>query len=251
MPPNQPLGIPGFGRAATRRDCWSSSSSLNTSGSGRRVTGQGSRAAPRGRAPAKGVVAGLVRLTDHPMQLTTDAARPAGRIAADAGIDAARLAALRRKADIVRARQAAGHEVLLVGDGGNDAPALGCRRCRDRADQASTSHLTPCRRRHRPRRPHHRPRGHRLVSPSQTCRHRKPTDRREVHHGADSLRPRPEIAPAAGRPRPGRLHGDCRPQWAAAPTTRSVASAWQPMRSEHHAGDSYAAAIARRNTSYG
>jgi heavy metal translocating P-type ATPase len=82
--------------------------------------------ADRLRPAAHGAVAALAHVTGSPtLLLTGDAARPARRIAADAGIDAVYAGLLpAEKADIVRARQAAGHKVLLIGDGVNDAPAL-------------------------------------------------------------------------------------------------------------------------------
>jgi len=78
------------------------------------------------RAQAAGTVAALRALTGHePVLLTGDAAGAARAIAAEAGITHVRAGLLPGdKADHVRAERAAGHRVLLVGDGVNDAPAL-------------------------------------------------------------------------------------------------------------------------------
>jgi cation-transporting P-type ATPase D len=61
--------------------------------------------------------------------LTGDNARAAARVAAATGIGDVRAGLLpEQKVDAVRALQAAGHRVLLVGDGINDAPAMAAAR---------------------------------------------------------------------------------------------------------------------------
>lgn len=79
---------------------------------------------PRPAAPA--VVTALAALTGRtPVLLTGDDHRAASRLAAQVGIDDVRARLLpEEKVDEVRALERAGHRVLVVGDGVNDAPAL-------------------------------------------------------------------------------------------------------------------------------
>jgi cation-transporting P-type ATPase J len=82
--------------------------------------------ADRLRRDAAETVASLARLTgSSPMLLTGDNPRAAARLAAEAGITDVRAGLLPQdKAAAVRERELAGHKVLVVGDGVNDAPAL-------------------------------------------------------------------------------------------------------------------------------
>lgn len=86
------------------------------------VLGLGDRLRP----DATATVAGLRSLTGHPPMLVTgDNPRAAARLAAAVGITDVRAGLLpQEKVDAVRAQEAAGHRVLMVGEGVNDAPAL-------------------------------------------------------------------------------------------------------------------------------
>jgi heavy metal translocating P-type ATPase len=78
------------------------------------------------RPAARDAVTRLASLTGaEPMLLTGDADGPAHAVAAEAGISRVHARLLpAEKADLVRAAQAAGARMLVVGDGVNDAPAL-------------------------------------------------------------------------------------------------------------------------------
>ena len=78
------------------------------------------------RPAAAATVASITALTGSvPVLLTGDNPRAAARLAGQAGISDVRAGLLpQEKAGAVRALQAAGHRVLLAGDGVNDAPAL-------------------------------------------------------------------------------------------------------------------------------
>ncbi|SDN76872.1 heavy metal-(Cd/Co/Hg/Pb/Zn)-translocating P-type ATPase [Klenkia soli] len=82
--------------------------------------------ADRVRPAAAATVAALHRsLGRAPVLLTGDGERAAGALAAEVGITDVRAGLLPEdKVDAVRQLQAAGHRVLVVGDGVNDAPAL-------------------------------------------------------------------------------------------------------------------------------
>ncbi|MEE1798014.1 heavy metal translocating P-type ATPase [Streptomyces sp. JV176] len=82
--------------------------------------------ADRLRPDAAATVAALTTLTGTaPTLLTGDNPRAAARLAAEAGITDVRAGLLPEdKVAAVREREAAGHRVLVVGDGVNDAPAL-------------------------------------------------------------------------------------------------------------------------------
>ncbi|OBI88780.1 heavy metal translocating P-type ATPase [Mycobacterium asiaticum] len=78
------------------------------------------------RADAAGSVAALSALTSTPsVLLTGDNDRAARRVAGEAGIGEVRAGLLpEQKVEAVRELEAAGHRVLVVGDGVNDAPAM-------------------------------------------------------------------------------------------------------------------------------
>ena len=78
------------------------------------------------RPTAAPAVAALTALTGTPpLLLTGDNADAAGYVAADVGITEVRAGLMpEEKVDEVRRQAAAGHRLLLVGDGVNDAPAL-------------------------------------------------------------------------------------------------------------------------------
>ncbi|MEN3267489.1 MAG: cation-transporting P-type ATPase [Pseudonocardia sp.] len=82
--------------------------------------------ADRLRPDARDTVAALTALTGNsPVLLTGDNPRAAARLAAEVGITDIRAGLLPAdKVDAVKAWQADGHRVLLVGDGVNDAPAM-------------------------------------------------------------------------------------------------------------------------------
>jgi P-type E1-E2 ATPase len=82
--------------------------------------------ADRMRPAAAATVTAISAVTGAaPLLLTGDNARAAGRLAAEAGITDVRAGLLPEdKVEAVRALEAAGEKVLLVGDGVNDAPAL-------------------------------------------------------------------------------------------------------------------------------
>ncbi|WP_404816095.1 heavy metal translocating P-type ATPase [Streptomyces thermolineatus] len=82
--------------------------------------------ADRLRPDAAATVAALTALTGTgPVLVTGDNPRAAARLAAEAGITDVRAGLLPQdKVDAVTRLQAAGHKVLVVGDGVNDAPAL-------------------------------------------------------------------------------------------------------------------------------
>ncbi|MDT7746630.1 MAG: cation-transporting P-type ATPase [Pseudonocardiales bacterium] len=82
--------------------------------------------ADRVRPDAAATVAALATLTGTtPILLTGDNARAAARLAEEVGITEVRAGLLPQdKVDLVRALQAGGRRVLLVGDGVNDAPAM-------------------------------------------------------------------------------------------------------------------------------
>ncbi|MDT7653516.1 MAG: cation-transporting P-type ATPase, partial [Pseudonocardiales bacterium] len=82
--------------------------------------------ADRLRPDARDTVAALTALTGNsPVLLTGDNPRAAARLAAEVGIFDIRAGLLPAdKVDAVKAWQADGHRVLLVGDGVNDAPAM-------------------------------------------------------------------------------------------------------------------------------
>ncbi|MCG5438124.1 heavy metal translocating P-type ATPase [Micromonospora foliorum] len=78
------------------------------------------------RPQARSTVAALTASTTAPpMLLTGDNATAAARIATDTGISEVHAGLLpEQKVDHVRAQTTAGHRLLLIGDGVNDAPAL-------------------------------------------------------------------------------------------------------------------------------
>ncbi|MHA6623134.1 heavy metal translocating P-type ATPase [Pseudonocardia sp. DLS-67] len=83
--------------------------------------------ADRVRPTSAAAVAELRGLGLHPVLLTGDNATTAAAVAAEVGIDDVRAEVLPEdKAEVVRALQADGRKVAVVGDGVNDAAALAC-----------------------------------------------------------------------------------------------------------------------------
>jgi len=77
------------------------------------------------KASAPAAVAGVRRLGLHPVLLTGDHEATARAVAAAVGIDDVIAGILpAEKAGVIRNLQAHGHQVAMVGDGANDAPAL-------------------------------------------------------------------------------------------------------------------------------
>ena len=156
------------------------------------------RPAPAGR---RGAVAALTAVTGAaPLLLTGDNPRAAAALAAEVGIGDVRAGLLPQdKVEAVRALQAQGQRVLLVGDGVNDAPALAAahtgiamgRAGSDLALDTADAVIVRDELADRPRR-------HRALPPRPPRGHRQPGDRRRLHHRTGHLGPRRAPAAALG-----------------------------------------------------